>query len=106
MVPAFITTVLWSSCVIAARRSIDQLGENLANLARILLALVVLAALAHLFGLGLGGGGLFSFVLSGVVGFGMGHIGVFCALPRLGSRLSVLIMPCLAAPVAGLAEWA
>jgi drug/metabolite transporter (DMT)-like permease len=106
MIPAFITTVLWSYCVIAARRSIDQLGENAANLARILLALAVLAALAHLFGLGLGGGGLFYFFLSGVVGFGLGDIGIFYALPRLGSRLTLLMAQCLAAPIAGLAEWA
>jgi hypothetical protein len=50
MVPAFITTILWSYCVIAARRSVEQLGENLANLARILVALAALGLMAHWFG--------------------------------------------------------
>ena len=105
MLPAFITTLLWSYCVIAARRSVEQLGENLANLARILVALVTLGILAHVFGDGLQGGGLLFFLLSGVVGFGLGDIGIFYALPRLGSRLTILMAQCLAAPVAGLAEW-
>lgn len=106
MIPAFVTTVFWSCCVIAARRSIDQLGENIANLARILLALLVLGLIAHGVGLGLGGGGFNYFLLSGMVGFGLGDIGIFYALPRLGSRLTVLMAQCLAAPIAGLAEWA
>lgn len=106
MLPALITTFLWSYCVIATRKSIHQLGENLANTARILLALVSLGLLAHLLGSGLGGGGFMYFFLSGVVGFGFGDIGVFYALPRIGSRLTLLLSQCLAAPIAGLAEWA
>ncbi|MFO7725975.1 MAG: EamA family transporter [Oceanipulchritudo sp.] len=105
MVPAFITTLLWSYCVIAARRSVDQLGENVANLARILLALLTLGIMAHLLGAGFGGGGFFYFFLSGVVGFGLGDIGVFYALPRLGSRLTLLMAQCVAAPIAGITEW-
>lgn len=106
MVPAFITTFLWSYCVIAARRSVDQLGENLANLARILVAVVALGLMAHFLGKGLGGGGFFYFFLSGVVGFGFGDIGIFYALPRIGSRLTLLMAQCTAAPIAGLIEWA
>jgi len=106
MIPALLTTFLWSYCVIAARRSIDQLGENQANLARILVALVSLGLMAHLFGAGIGGGGLPYFMLSGMVGFGLGDIGIFYALPRLGSRLTLLMAQCLAAPIAGLVEWA
>lgn len=106
MVPAFITTILWSYCVIAARRSVEQLGENLANLARITVAVVALGLLAHLLGEGLGGGAFIFFLLSGVIGFGFGDIGVFYALPRLGSRLTILMAQCGAAPIAGLCEWA
>lgn len=105
MGPAFLTTLLWSYCVIAARRSVNQLGENLANLLRLLVAVASLGAAAHLWGWGLGGGGLFFFFLSGAVGFGFGDIGVFYALPRLGSRLTLLMAQCLAAPVAGILEW-
>lgn len=106
MLPAFLTTILWSYCVIAARRSIAQLGENAANLARILVALAALGLMAHLFGMGLGGGGFAYFFLSGMIGFGFGDIGIFYALPRLGSRLTLLMAQCMAAPIAGLAEWA
>lgn len=105
MLPALITTLLWSSCVIAARRSVQQLGENQANLARIVLALGVLGAIAHGLGQGLGGGGLYYFILSGVVGFGLGDIGIFYALPRIGSRLTLLMAQCIAAPIAGFLEW-
>ena len=105
MIPAIITTFLWSYCVIAARRSVDQLGENLANVTRIIVAVVSLGLMAHFLGKGLGGGGFLYFFLSGVVGFGFGDIGVFHALPRLGSRLTLLMSQCVAAPVAGLTEW-
>jgi len=105
MIPALLTTVLWSYCAIAANRSVEQLGENLANVARIILALCSLGLIAHLFGKGLGGGGLFYFFLSGVIGFGLGDIGIFYALPRIGTRMTLLMSQCVAAPIAGLAEW-
>lgn len=105
MIPAFVATFLWSYCVVAARRSVDQLGENLANLARILVAVTALGLMAHCFGLGLGGGGFLYFALSGVIGFGLGDIGAFYAMPRIGSRLTILMAQCGAAPIAGLAEW-
>jgi drug/metabolite transporter (DMT)-like permease len=105
MGPAFLTVLLWSYCVIATRRSVVQLGENQANVARILVAVVSLGVIAHFWGWGLGGGGLLFFFLSGVVGFGIGDIGLFYALPRIGSRLTLLMAQCLAAPIAGFAEW-
>ncbi|MDV7396791.1 hypothetical protein RZS08_35665, partial [Arthrospira platensis SPKY1] len=43
--------------------------------------------------------------MSGLVGFGLGDIGAFGALSRIGSRLTILMAQCLAAPIAGLAEW-
>lgn len=105
MWPALLTTLLWSSCVIAARRSVEQLGENQANLARIVVAVVALGLVAHAFGGGLGGAGLWFFILSGIVGFGLGDIGIFYALPRIGSRLTLLMAQCVAAPIAGFLEW-
>ncbi len=105
MLPAFITTFLWSFCVVAARRSVDQLGEDRANLYRLIVATMLLGILAHTFGGGLGGAGFWYFFLSGVIGFGLGDIGIYFALPRIGSRLTILLAQCGAAPVAGLAEW-
>lgn len=102
---AFAATVLFSVSVIAASRSARRLGANAANFGRVLIAAILLALWAHLFGLGLGGGALAIFFLSGCIGFGLGDISLFHALPRLGPRLSSLLAGCLAAPFAGLIEW-
>jgi drug/metabolite transporter (DMT)-like permease len=105
MIPALLTTVLWSFCVVAARRSVAHLGENVANLARLAVAVLSLGLIAHLLGGGLAGVGFWLFFCSGLVGFGIGDIGGFFALPRIGSRLTVLLAQCGAAPLAGLIEW-
>lgn len=105
MFPALLATLLWSTCVITARRSVEQLGENQANIARLLVAVVAMGFIAHAFGTGIGGGALWLFFLSGVIGFGIGDIGIFYALPRIGSRLTLLLAQCLAVPIAGFTEW-
>jgi drug/metabolite transporter (DMT)-like permease len=105
MIPACVATVLWSFCVVAARRSIAQLGENAANFWRLLLAVSVLGFVAHTLGLGITPMAFGFFFLSGIIGFGFGDIGAFYAIPRIGSRLTILMAQCLAAPIAGLTEW-
>jgi drug/metabolite transporter (DMT)-like permease len=105
MIPAFLTAILWSMSVVCATRTTQYLGSALANLTRLFLGAIFLALWAHLFGKGLSGAGLWFFVLSGLVGFGLGDIAGFEALPRLGSRLGILIMQCVAAPIAALIEW-
>jgi drug/metabolite transporter (DMT)-like permease len=60
---------------------------------------------AHTWGVGLAGAFLPWFLLSGLIGFGFGDIALFQAFPRLGSRLTVLLVHCLAAPMAMTAEW-
>jgi drug/metabolite transporter (DMT)-like permease len=81
------------------------MGGTEANFWRLSLAALLLAALAHGFGAGLAGNGFYIFILSGCVGFGLGDVALFQAYPRLGSRLTILIVHCLAAPFAGLVEW-
>ncbi len=105
MIPACITTILWSFSVIAARRSVLQLGENAANFWRLLIAVLVLGGVTHFFGFGLTTSAFLIFFLSGVVGFGFGDIGGFYAMTRIGSRLTILMAQCLAAPIAGITEW-
>jgi drug/metabolite transporter (DMT)-like permease len=56
-------------------------------------------------GSGVSGAGFPLFLLSGLIGIGIGDAGLFQALPRLGSRLSLLIIQCLTAPIAALIEW-
>lgn len=91
--------------MLPARQSVAQVGENAANFWRLLLAVVVMGAIAHWGGLRFGWEVFAWFLLSGIVGFGFGDLGVFFALPRIGSRLTLLMAQCGAAPLAGLAEW-
>src|SRR5207253_3590918 len=72
---------------------------------RILLAALLLAVLANTFGSGLAGPAIGTFFVSGIVGFGIGDLALYQAFPRLGSRLSIMLVHCLAAPFAAAVEW-
>ncbi len=105
MFAAFLATLLFSMSVVAANRTTRALGGTTANLYRLCLATTFLALWAHGFGQGFGGGAVRWFFISGVVGFGMGDLALYHALPRLGPRLTILMVQCLAAPFAAAAEW-
>lgn len=106
MLASFLTTIFFSLSVIFAARSSRILGGTPANLGRICIATVLLAIWAHGFGAGVQGPSLWWFFLSGVIGFGLGDMALFGALPRIGPRLSILLTQCLAAPIAAVVEWA
>lgn len=105
MLPAFLATVLFSVSVLSAGRTTRALGGAAANFYRLCLATVMLAVWAHAWGKGVAGGAFGFFFLSGCVGFGLGDLALYQALPRVGPRLSALMVHCLAAPMAALAEW-
>jgi len=105
MIPSFLTAVLWSISAVCATRSTRLLGGASANLVRLVLGTILLALWAHLFGKGLSGAGLWFFVLSGLAGFGLGDLALYEAYPRIGSRLTLLLAQCLAAPVGAVVEW-
>ena len=105
MGPAFLTTIMFSLSGVCAQRTSKVLGGVRANLYRVLLATALLALWAHLWGQGLSGKALPIFLWSGFLGFGLGDIALYQALPRLGSRLSILLVHCLAAPLAAATEW-
>ncbi len=105
MLAAALTTLFFSLSVIFGARSAKLVGPQLANLGRITIATAFLAVWAHTVGVGAAGPGLPWFFLSGVIGFGLGDMALFGALPRIGPRLSILLTQCLAAPIAALAEW-
>jgi drug/metabolite transporter (DMT)-like permease len=105
MLPAFLTTILFSLSAVCAQRTTKALGGVEANFWRILLATIVLGVWAHTVGKGISGPAFHLFLLSGVLGFGLGDIALYQALPRLGSRLSILLVHCLAAPFAATTEW-
>ncbi len=105
MLAAFATTILFSISAICGNRSAKQLGGTEANFWRLGFAAVLLAAYAHTLGGGVGGRGFTTFFISGCIGFGIGDMALFQALPRLGSRLSVMLTLCLSSPMAALIEW-
>lgn len=80
-------------------------GPVRGNLGRLCVAAVVLGLFAHLVGNGFASASVAWFLLSGVFGMGIGDLGVYAALPLLGSRLTVLMTQCLAAPIAAVGEW-
>ncbi len=105
MFAAFLAALCFALSAVVAHRTTRLVGIWAANFARLWLAAAMLAIWAHGFGGGLRGAGLPVFVVSGMVGFGLGDLGLFAALPLLGSRLTALMVQCLAAPLAALLEW-
>ncbi len=106
MLPAFFTTILFALSGVCAQRTSKALGGVEANFWRVLLATFLLAVWAHTVGGGWNGHAFPIFLLSGFLGFGLGDVALYQALPRLGSRLSILLVHCLAAPFAAATEWA
>jgi len=105
MLAALLTTVFFSLSAVTANRSVRYLGGNEANFWRLLFATILLGVFSHAWGVGLAGAFLPWFLLSGIIGFGLGDLALFQAYPRIGSRLTVLLVHCLAAPIAMTAEW-
>ncbi len=105
MLPALLTTILFATSVMCGHRSSKLLGGMEANLWRVLTALVMLAAYAFTLGGGISGRSFPMFLLSGLIGIGIGDVAFFQALPRLGPRLCSLLAQCLGAPVGALIEW-
>lgn len=105
MLAAFATTILFSISAVCGRRAATLLGGTQANFWRLCFATVLLGIYAHLFGPGLTGASLGIFLVSGCIGFGIGDMALFQALPRIGSRLSVMLVLCLSAPMAAALEW-
>jgi drug/metabolite transporter (DMT)-like permease len=93
----------WS--VTCARRSSAHHGPDLANLGRLLVAIVIVGLFVALNG----GNPLFPgwhwLILGGVLGLGVGDIALFHALPRIGVGLTMLLTQCLAAPIALFLEY-
>ena len=105
MLFAFLTTALFAIGAVSARLLVTRLGSMLANFLRLAVATAFLAVWAFAWGHGIDGPGFLWFLASGVVGFGIGDVGLYFALPRIGARLTMLLTQCLAAPFAALTEF-
>jgi drug/metabolite transporter (DMT)-like permease len=104
VLPAFLTAILWAISVVCATRSAKLLGGSEANFWRLAVATTLLALWAHTYGQGVRGDSFALFLMSGVIGVGS-DVFLFQALPRIGSRLSMLIIQCFAAVSAAVVEW-
>jgi len=102
---AVLTALFFAGNAVCARRAALHYGGTTGNFLRLLLAAALLGAWAHAAGAGLGGGAFGWFLLSGAVGFGLGGLTMFHALPRIGSNLAMLIVQCGSAVAAALLEW-
>lgn len=105
MLAALATTLFFAVTPVFANRAAHLLGCTRANFWRLVIATAVLGLWAHVSGSALRGPAVGWFVLSGVVGFGVGGVAMFQSLPRLGANLSTLIVQCLSAVVAAAVEW-
>lgn len=105
MFAALLTTLLFSISAICGHRTATRLGGVEANFWRICGALFFLALWANTRGTGMAGAAFSIFILSGLAGIGLGDTAYFQALPRLGSRRTVLLTQCLTALFAALIEW-
>jgi drug/metabolite transporter (DMT)-like permease len=105
MIPAIFATVFFCFSAVSANRATRIAGSVEANFWRLLFATAVLGVWAHGYGGGIGGSAFGIFFVSGVIGFGIGDVALYLAYPRLGSRLTLLLVHCLAAPLAALCEW-
>jgi drug/metabolite transporter (DMT)-like permease len=105
MLPAFLTTIFFCISVICGHRSAKLIGGSEANFWRLVLACCFLWVWASIFGQGLSGVSFPIFLLSGMIGIGVGDVALFQALTRLGPQLTLLLSRCLAPPFAALIEW-
>ena len=105
MTGAFLTALFFAGNAVCARRAALHYGGTTGNFLRLLLAAALLGAWAHAAGQGTGGGAFLWFFVSGAVGFGLGGLTMFHALPLIGSNLSMLIVQCGSAIAAALTEW-
>jgi drug/metabolite transporter (DMT)-like permease len=105
MVPSLIATLCFALSAVCGHRAARLVGGSEANFWRLVLATFFLGVWAYGFGGGLQGTAFPMFAASGLVGIGIGDVAMFQALPRLGSRLTSLLLQCLSTPFAALIEW-
>jgi drug/metabolite transporter (DMT)-like permease len=105
MIAAFFAALFFALTGACGAANIRANGPVRGNLGRLCVAAFVLGFVAHTAGEGFASASVGWFMFSGVLGMGIGDLGVYGALPLLGSRITVLMTQCLAAPLAALGEW-
>jgi drug/metabolite transporter (DMT)-like permease len=103
--PALLSAILFSISGVCGHRAAKSIGGTEANFWRLTFSAILLTFFAYIWGVGMSSPSFPLFFFSGVVGIGIGDVAYFQALPKLGSRLSLLLIECLSAPVAATIEW-
>lgn len=96
MAAAILTAFLFALSAAFSQRTARLMGPLEANAARLAIACAALAVITWIVDATRGVQSVHpsvfpALLLSGVIGFGIGDIGLFLAYPRLGSRLTILI---------------
>lgn len=110
MVPSVLAACFFAISAVVSQRSSRIFGAVPANFYRMCIACAVLGLLTWIVDSVRASSSLHAetfwrFLLSGVVGFGIGDIALFLAYARLGSRLTILINWCSAALFAAAGDW-
>lgn len=105
VLPAFLATFCFSVSAVCGSRAAKLIGGTETNFWRLVVAFALLGVWAHGFGSGLAGQALPVFLVSGIVGIGVGDMALYQALPRLGSRLTTLLLQCFTTVFAVSIEW-
>jgi len=105
VIGAALTAVFYGITPVCARGAIRLLGFVKANLLRLLVAVAAIGVMAFAFGRGFGDE-YAMFAVAGAIGFGIGGLAMFRALPSLGAPLASLITETVAAFAAALLAWA
>ena len=95
MLAAVLSAALFATSVIFGHRAARAVGSLEANFWRVTLATLFLSVWAFTFGAGISGAGLLWFIVSGVIGVGLGDFAFYHALPCLGPRIASLTGQCL-----------
>jgi drug/metabolite transporter (DMT)-like permease len=105
VIAAAVAALGYGIAPVCARRAIRLLGFVRANLWRLVTAAAVLGTIAFALGRGTGSEPV-AFAFAGAVGFGIGGICMFRALPLLGAPLAALLVETGAALAAAALAWA
>jgi drug/metabolite transporter (DMT)-like permease len=104
MLASFLAALFFALNATCGTHNVRAHGPLRANLGRLIIATITLAVFGHTLGNGFHSASVPWFFISGVIGMGIGDLGTYGALPLLGSRLTVLMTQCLAAPIAAIGE--
>ena len=105
MLASLLAALFFALNATCASQSLRAFGPVRANIGRLIIATILLGLFAHTVGNGFRSASVTWFIVSGIIGMGLGDLGVYAALPLLGSRITVLMTQCIAAPLAALGEW-